>query len=145
MPGKWSWNKSKSNWYNSLSITFSSADSHYRQIWKITSEIYIIENQGSQSERRKYKSQHTMEAMKWMTVQLTWQREDGNLSEIAAWLLRFDRSVELISSSNLLEKKISIKKWGNETCVYIHFSVCLYLCVWIVWELITEQGARQSS
>lgn len=71
MPGNWSSSKSKSNWYNSLSITFFLADSHYRQIWKITSELNIIENQGSQTERRKYKSQHAMEAIKWMTVQLT--------------------------------------------------------------------------
>lgn len=53
-----------SNWYNFLSTNFSLANSHYRKIWKITFEPYIIENQGSQTERRKYKSQHAIEAMK---------------------------------------------------------------------------------
>lgn len=144
MARKWGLNKSKSNWYNSLGITFALADSHSRQIRKITSELYIIENQGSQTERRKYKSQHAMEAMKWMTVQLTWQREDGNLSEIAAWLLRFDRSVELISSHNLLEKRFQSRSEGMElACIYT--SLCACICVWaLVWELITEQGAQKS-
>lgn len=118
-----------SNWYSTLSSNFSLANSHYGKIWKITFEPYIIENQGSQTERRKYKSQHAIEAMKWMTVQLTWQREDGKLSEIAVQLFKFDNTVELISSHYLLEKKFSIKKWGNETWVCIHSSMCMPVCV----------------
>lgn len=65
-----------------------------------------------------------MEAMKWMTVQLTWQREDGNLSEIAAWLLRFDRSVELISSHYLLEKDFNQEVREGNMSVYVLIPVC---------------------
>lgn len=68
-----------------------------------------------------------MEAMKWMTVQLTWQREDGNLSEIAAWLLRFDRSVELISSHYLLEKDFNqkVREWN----MIVYTLICVHVCV----------------
>lgn len=70
-----------------------------------------------------------MEAMKWMTAQLTWQREDGNLSEFAAWLLRFDRSVELISSHYLLEKDFNQKVREWSTSVYALICMCVCVCV----------------
>lgn len=69
-----------------------------------------------------------MEAMKWVTVQLTWQREDGNLSEIAAWLVKFDGSVELISSRYLLEKDFNqkVREWNRS--VYALIQVCTCVC-----------------
>lgn len=62
--------------------------------------------------------------MKWRTVQLTWHREDGNLSEIAAWPLRFGRSVELISSHYLLEKNFNQKVREQNMTFYAFLCVC---------------------
>lgn len=82
-----------------------------------------------------------MEATKWMTAQLTWQREDGNLSEIAAWLLRFDRSVELISSHYLLEKDFNqkVREWNMS----VYALLCVRVCVSL--SLCTEADNRGRS
>lgn len=68
-----------------------------------------------------------------MTVQLRWQRADRNLSEIAAWVLRFDSSVELISSHYLSEKRFQSKSEGMK-----HECVCTYPCMSVFVSLCTE-------